>query len=783
MKTTSTIRGVCSAFVRVLFAAALLLTPVFAAAQTSSNTITAMAAGGYHSLFIKSDGTLWAMGNNYLGQLGDGTTTSRNTPVQVKIAGKPVTDAIAVAAGDTHSLFVRSDGTLWAMGSNFTGQLGTAITDQYAPTPDPVQVKVNGVAVTKVTAVASAGWTSFFVKSDNTLWAMGDDQTYSSNPVPTPVPDGTDVKSVAAGNDKVLVLKKDGTLWRNAYSYENNYPFSLKQVLDDTGAPVTGVTAVAVGNIYTRYFIKSGGSLWILGGDSGGDTPAQVPGISNVIAVAAGGDYDCDHTLFIKSDNTLWAMGDNNFGQLGNGSTKGSNTPVPVYGGDNVTNVVAGSAHTLFVKSDGTLWAMGRNSSGQLGNGVSTEKVTPVQVSGGANATTASADYNTTLFVKNGALWLMGGDVYDRGIATDRSTPAQVPGATSVKGVSGGSYNLVFKNDGSLWNYTSTWDSGSNVRSLVQVPDVTGVSLVAAGGWNNRLFVKDRTLWFMDDNYSYGGTPQPVPNGDNVIAVAAAGDYGNYDFDYGHRLFAKNDGTLWAMGHNTFGQFGDGTTMDSSTPVQVPGVTDVKIVAAGNDYGSAAHSLFIKNDDTLWAMGSNDYGQLGDGTTTNRSKPVQVKGGTNVKAVAAGVRHSLFVKNDGTLWAMGLNIAGQLGDGTTTNRSTPVQVKINGVAVIDAKAVFAGETHSLFIRNDNTLWAVGLNFDGQLGDASFADQITNVPVRVSLDGSVNPPGPGPDPDPQPSPGGGGGGGGGAPSLLYLVAALALAAMRNLRRRK
>lgn len=189
-----------------------------------------------------------------------------------------------------------------------------------------------------------------------------------------------------------------------------------------------------------------------------------------------------------------------------------------------------------------------------------------------------------------------------------------------------------------------------------------------------------------------------------VVAVAAGSS---------HSLFTNDVGTLFAMGLNNAGQLGDGTTINRTLPVLV--ASGVGAMAAG-----AGHSLFLKTDGTLWAMGSNGSGQLGDDTTISRTLPVLVTSG--VSAMAAGSAHSLFLKTDGTLFAMGLNSSGQLGDGTTINRTLPVQVA-TGV-----RAMAAGDNHSLFIKTDGTLWAMGQNTRRQLGDGTGINRTLPVPV-------------------------------------------------------
>ena len=123
-----------------------------------------------------------------------------------------------------------------------------------------------------------------------------------------------------------------------------------------------------------------------------------------------------------------------------------------------------------------------------------------------------------------------------------------------------------------------------------------------------------------------------------------------------------------SCGFNIFGELGDATTINKSSPVQVSSLSGITALAAGE------HSIFLKNDGTVWACGLNAYGQLGDGTSTDKSTPVQVSSLSSITALAAGGEHSIFLKNDDTVWACGNNLYGQLGDGTSTGKLSPVQV-------------------------------------------------------------------------------------------------------------
>jgi hypothetical protein len=136
----------------------------------------------------------------------------------------------------------------------------------------------------------------------------------------------------------------------------------------------------------------------------------------------------------------------------------------------------------------------------------------------------------------------------------------------------------------------------------------------------------------------------------------------------GHQSLAlRSDGTVVAWGANKYGQLGDGTTTDRATPVKVAGLTGVTQIAGGG-----SHGLALRSDGTVAAWGYNADGELGNGTNYNRATPATVSGLSEVAQVSAGNQHSVALRSDGTVMSWGNNSNGQLGDGTTTTRTSPV---------------------------------------------------------------------------------------------------------------
>ncbi|MEY4489425.1 MAG: hypothetical protein RIQ79_1933, partial [Verrucomicrobiota bacterium] len=683
----------------------------------------AFAAGAWHTLFLHEDGSLWAAGMNTSGQLGDGSVTNRATPVSV------ATGVIAVVAGDSHSLFLKSDGTLWAMGNNSYGQLGDSTTTQRN---SPVSI------ATGVTSISAGTSHSLFTKTDGSLWAMGrnnqgqlGDTTLTNRS--TPVQIATGVASVSAGGEFTHFVKTNGSLWAMGYNLNG-------QLGDGTTTRRSTPVSIATG----------------------------------VVSTSAGST----HSTFIKSDGSLFAVGQNVYGQLGDGTTFDRTTPVIV--GTNVSSVSAGAQYSVWLKQDGTLWGTGINTNGQLGDNTNYARATPAQIATGVYS--AKAGGNHTVFLAavhsvtfdlgllgnrdgGGALvqtvrhgtsaiaptftvasgWAFTGwDVAFAAVTDDLTVTAQYvvptqpaiaapPADISPAYRSHAIISVVATSNAPLayqWYIGESGDTSAPVVGATSALLVTRPLTATTRFWVRATngggsadspaatitITPPTQLLALDasgtNNYGQLGTgnttalASPVQVAAPVIAIAAGGT---------HSLFLRPDGSLWGMGFNGYGQLGDGTSANNRLlPVQI--TTNVAALAAGEN-----HSHFLKTDGTLWGMGYNFNGELGDASTTSRATPVQIA--TGVAAVYAGYSHSLYIKTDGSLWSMGSNAGGQLGDGSNTNRTSPVKI------ATDVVSADAGYYHSVFVKADGTLWAVGQNLKGQLGDGTTIRRL--VPVQIA----------------------------------------------------
>jgi hypothetical protein len=185
-----------------------------------------------------------------------------------------------------------------------------------------------------------------------------------------------------------------------------------------------------------------------------------------------------------------------------------------------------------------------------------------------------------------------------------------------------------------------------------------------------------------------------------------------------HTLFILKDGTTLATGLNHYGQLGDGSVISRNVPVPLWQVLPLNLFIAIS--AGVSHSLFLGHDFSAWAVGGNYNGQLGDGTNVDSTTPVKIMDGCD--DVSAGYYYSVFLKRDGSVWATGKNEYGQLGDGTIVTKYTPVKV------LEEVRQISAGEHHTLFLMFDGTVMSTGHNLHGQLGNGEI-DLSTKKPVR------------------------------------------------------
>ena len=594
-----------------------------------SNAV-AIAAGGSHTCALLSTGGVMCWGYNGLGQLGNGTTTDSLAPVEVFGLTSGVA---AIAAGGGHTCAVTAAGGVKCWGRNDVGQLG------------------DGTTMERLTPVDVSGLSS-------------------------------GVAAIAAGGNHTCALTAAGGVkcWGdNSYGALGDGTTTNRLTPVDVSGLTSGVAAIAAGESHTCALTASGGVMcWgynlygQLGEGTRGNyqTPVDVSGLSSgVTAITAG----YDHTCALTAAGGVKCWGWNSFGQLGDGTTTYHLTSVDVSGLSNgVTAIAAGGSHTCALTALGGVMCWGKNDVGQLGDGTTTDRLTPVDVSGlssGVAAIAVGESHTCALTAADGVKcwgWNLWGQLGD-GTGVVRPMPVDVFGLSSgVAAIAAGrSHTCALTASGGVM----CW--GDN--SFGQLGDDT---------------TTDR--WILVDVHGLS----------SGVAAIAAGE--------SHTCALTSAGGVKCWGKNDVGQLGDDTTTDRWIPVDVHGLSSgVIAIAAGG-----SHTCALTAAGGVMCWGSN----TGDGTWVNRLTPVDVSGLTSgVTAITAGYYHTCALTVAGGVKCWGRNYEGQLGDGTTTERWTPVDVSGLSSGVT---AIAAGGGHTCALTAVGGVMCWGANFSGQLGDGT-----------------------------------------------------------------
>ena len=356
--------------------------------------------------------------------------------------------------------------------------------------------------------------------------------------------------------------------------------------------------------------------------------------IRPVFALLSAGNI---HTCGVSPAGAAYCWGYNGDGELGNGTTTSSATPVAVAGGLTFAAVSAGDAvdaggqHTCGVTRAGAAYCWGYNGFGGLGNGTTTNSTTPVAVSGGLTFAAVSAGGGHTCGVTpTGAAYCWGYNIYGQlgdSTTTNSTTPVAVSGGLAFAAI----------------------DAGKNVHTC----GVTPKGAAYCWGYNSVGELGNGTT-------TNSATPVAVSGGLTFATVSGGAD---------HTCGVTPAGAAYCWGYNGDGELGNGTTGGTATPVAVSGGLVFAAVSTG---GFAACGVTTAGAGYCW--GWNIYGQLGDGTTTNSTTPIAVSGGLTFGAVSGGNLHSCALTPRGVAYCWGHNAYGELGNGTTSATDVPVPV-------------------------------------------------------------------------------------------------------------
>ncbi|WP_052461131.1 RCC1 domain-containing protein [Psychroserpens mesophilus] len=356
----------------------IIITFCFLTTQINAQCWQDISAGNNHSVAIKTDGTLWAWGDNDGGQLGDGTTDDRYTITQIGTD----TDWESVASGYFNSYGIQTNGTLWAWGNGGLGSLGNGQfgEDNYTYVPIMVGMDDNWLKVDSGAGHVLA------LKSDGSIWAFGynaygqlGDGTIENKNVPTQIGTDNDWIFIDCGFRSSFAIKEDGTLWgwgRNdkgqlgdGTNTDRNIPIQIGTATDWYIISINGNTTLAT---------KTDGSLWSWGSNeswqlgtgqdmSNTNVPSQVGMDTDWSTVSAG----AFHSTALKTDGTLWVWGEGFYG-FGDGTNIPKDFPSQIGTDSDWQSISAGGVHTAVIKTNNTLWNWGWNFSGQLANGTNT---------------------------------------------------------------------------------------------------------------------------------------------------------------------------------------------------------------------------------------------------------------------------------------------------------------------------------------------------------------------------------------------------------------------------
>ncbi len=680
-------------------AASLTPTPVDMTGVLAGKKVVTVAVGASTSLVLTSDGFLYGWGNNGNGQLGDGSTTTRNAPVAVNTSGVLAGKTIkAIAMGSTHAVAIDTDGKVYAWGGGSNGQIGNGTLT--STNSSPVAVTTTGVLSGKnIQMVAAGNAISYALDTEGKVYAWGagalgqmgngGTATTNSNPVAVTsngVLSGKVISSISsqASGSYALAADSNGVVY--SWGVNNQGQLGDNSLTNRTTPVLVNNTGVLSGKVIKK--------------------------------VSASGLF----SLALDNNGVVYAWGYNNVGQLGDGTTTASRVPV-------ATQLII--PLDLSVTFGGTSAQVTSITSNAVNVITPAHAVGAVDVSLSATAVDSATSTLAYTYASQPSIYSTSpNELYGTGGDIITITGENFRPGAQVK-LGNGPYT------------TATYINSTTLQVASMATSQTGLIAVSVKNDDDQVGVSETSLRYLRATPVVNSiTPRIGPTiGGQTVTLSGSGFSQNLVFTKigmgASYSCGVADSKVYCWGYGGVGALGNGQTANSPTPSLV----DMTGVLAGKSIISisagVSHAVALDSDGKVYAWGVNTNGQLGDGSTTQRNAPVAVDttgvlAGKRIVAISAGGSHTLALDSDGKVYAWGIN-QGRLGNGSAVQSTVPVAVSTTGVlAGKRIVAISAGNSHSTAIDSDGIAYGWGTNDYGQLGNNSTTT--TNVPVTVTASG-------------------------------------------------
>lgn len=700
--------------------------------------------GPNHVAAIQSDGGLWMWGRNAEHEINFGGVASITTPFQES----GYSSWLDVSAGDGFTIAIRADSSLWAWGTNSYGQFMSTFPSE---SDDPYQISQE-----KWKAIYTGNNLCFGIKSDGTLWGWGSNAlrllpTGSTDVQLSPVQIGTATwVSLSIGEDFIVALATDSTVW----AWGNNTQYQLGMIgasffAEPTQLNIQGTfKKVLAGNGFAGA-LTTDYKLWMWGRNDeyqraelfAGAEPTMVD--DDWVDFALGSTYAIAVTRYAAAYWWGTWRGEENFFPV-------RVSDLPVF--QRISQVHAYQENVFLTNEDGIVFATGPNGSGQLGIRNTLNQSLFVQMNPNPPSWYPKMDlclimtYGDTLYDIRNALRMPVGSTI-ASISLENRQPSRVvvnvEGTRllikAIPGVSG--YDTLFvavrdQNDSLIHAIIPVWVDADTQKGVNAID-------IDAGFYFSAAIFPDSTLWYWGANFS-GRFGNGSEDGSFIPVQGNAYKWKQISLGSYHSLGIMVDSTLWSWGLGGPGLLALNTMANILTPTKTSdtkwldvqcdymtcvglqadstlwrwgiGTENVYIPLKMNDekwihIGSGETTIFaIRADSTLWAWGQNLRGELGVGDLESRYTDMAQVGSDKWIDVDAGSGWAMGIQSDGTLWAWGFRA--WCGEATTTNNSsTPISISSAEWKTIDVNGTLGA---ALF--NDETLWTLGSNNNGALGD-------------------------------------------------------------------